>query len=240
LQPKNKKTSTRHILYLHGGAYVQGFNKFHWRFMAFLVKSTGCTIIAPDYPLAPHHNYRDAFSMVTEVYRKMIAEVAPRNLILMGDSSGGGFALALAQKLKEENLDQPGQIILLSPWLDIELINPDIKDLEPVDPFLDQASLQQAGKLYAAGTSPGYYLLSPINGCLEELGNIAVFAGSKEILVADARKLNGLAALKGVNLTYYEYEDMVHAWMFLKLPESKKARKQVVDHITHSWAKESR
>lgn len=234
LSPQKKQPGSKHILYLHGGAYVQCFNIFHWNFLAFLVKSTNCTIIAPDYPLAPVYSYKNAFSMVTALYKKLMLEVAPGNLVLMGDSSGGGFALALAQKLRMENLAQPGQIILLSPWLDIELGNPGIKEVAPNDPFLEKESLRQAGKLYAAGTSPDHSLLSPINGSLEGLGKIAVFAGSKEILVADTRKLNTLAGLRGINLTYYEYADMVHAWMFLKLPESERAKKQIVDLILHS------
>ena len=67
LTPKTGISKT-HILYLHGGAYVQNFVKQHWRFLSMLVESTHCTIIAPDYPLAPIYTYVDAFNMVTPVY----------------------------------------------------------------------------------------------------------------------------------------------------------------------------
>ncbi len=233
LKPKNKNSTGKHILYLHGGAYVQRFNKFHWEFLAELVKRTNCTIAAPDYPLAPAYTYKESFEMVSELYKQLLPAENPDDLIILGDSAGGGFALALAQKMKNEKLNQPGQIILLSPWLDITLTNPDIKDIDPNDPFLGKESLQQAGKLYAGNTNPGYYLLSPINGPLDGLGKISVFAGSNEILVADARKLKSLAKSKGVDLNYYEYANMVHAWMFLNFPESKRAKQQIIDLILH-------
>ena len=227
LSPKNKPKSENHILYLHGGAYVQCFNKFQWYFLADLIRNTGSTIIAPDYPLAPVYNYKDAYEMVTTLYNKLIATVKNDNFILMGDSSGGGLALALAQKMRDEKIRQPNHIILLSPWLDITLSNPDINNIEPADLFLEKESLQRAGKLFAGNTDTANFLLSPINSSLDGLGNITVFTGSSEILAADARKLKRLAESGGNDLTYYEYEGMMHGWMFLNLPESKETRQQV-------------
>jgi epsilon-lactone hydrolase len=234
LTPKNTPNTGKHILYLHGGAYIQSFSSFHWRFLAELVDRTGCTITAPDYPLAPSHNFENAFKMVSVLYENILAKVAPEDFILMGDSSGGGFALALAQKMKNENILQPNRIILLSPWLDLTLANPEIVALEPHDPFLEKKSLQQAGILYARGAEPSLHLLSPINGSLNGLGKISLFSGSKEILVADSRKLNYLAGSIGCEISYYEYEDMVHGWMFLSFPESKAARKQIIELIQDS------
>jgi monoterpene epsilon-lactone hydrolase len=233
LKPKTKNNTGKHILYLHGGAYVQRFNRFHWEFLAGLVKRTNCTITAPDYPLAPVYTYNESFEMVSELYKQLISTENTDDLIIMGDSAGGGFALALAQKMRNEKINHPGQIILLSPWLDITLTNPDITDIDPHDPFLGKESLQQAGKLYAGNMNPDYYLLSPINGPLDGVGKISVFAGSNEILVADVRKLKFLAKSKGIDLNYYEYENMVHAWMFLNFPESKRAKQQIIDLILH-------
>jgi monoterpene epsilon-lactone hydrolase len=231
LSPKNKKASGRHILYFHGGAYVQSFVTFHWRFLAELVKRLDCTVIAPDYPLAPDYTYKESFDMATTLYNQSIATVDPRNIILMGDSAGGGFALALAQKLRNEHIAQPAQIILLSPWLDITLTNPRIKDINCVVPFLGIEGLRRAGKIYAGDASPDHYLLSPVNGSLEGLGKISIFIGSKDILVADTRRLISLAESKGIEVNYYEYKDMLHAWMFLNFPESKTAKQQIIDLV---------
>ncbi|MFC0772634.1 alpha/beta hydrolase [Terrimonas alba] len=234
LAPKNKPAGNKHILYLHGGAYVQNFNIFHWRFLAQLVQTTGCSITAPDYPYAPAYSYQAAFDMVSKLYRQLISKIDPNDFILMGDSAGGGFALALAQKMRDENIVQANRIILLSPWLDITLTNPGIAGIEPNDRFLDKQSLMQAGQLYAGDTDRAHYLLSPVNGSLNGLGRISVFMGSKDILAADTRKLAGIAAASGIKLDYYEYEDMAHAWMFLNFPESKKAKRQIFDLVQQS------
>ncbi|WP_188133918.1 alpha/beta hydrolase fold domain-containing protein [Chitinophaga sp. CF418] len=223
--------SNIHILYLHGGAYVQRFTLLHWLFLSDLIKATGVGITAPDYPLAPAYTYKEAFTMVEAVYKQLTTKYDASRLILMGDSAGGGFALALAQKLKKDNVPVPARIILLSPWLDISLENPVINSLDPADPFLGVESLRQVGKLYAGGTGTDNHLLSPINGPLTGLGKIAVFAGANEILVADARKLKELALSQGTDLEYYEYPDMVHAWMLLDFPESKQAKRQIIDLI---------
>lgn len=231
LKPKGSNT-IKSVLYFHGGAYVQNFLIFHWRFLADLSQKANCEVIAPDYPLAPSYTFNDAFAMLSGLYRQLIEGMDPGNLVLMGDSAGGGMALSLAQKMKLEQVSQPGKIILLSPWLDITLSNPDIKAIEAIDPFLSKKKLQQDGLSYAGNTSLENYLLSPINGPLEGLGKISIFVGSNEILVADARKLKSIAASKGIECNYYEYAGMVHAWMLLNFSESKRARQQIADLIT--------
>lgn len=231
LSPKNSHDSGKCILYFHGGAYIQNFVIFHWKFLAELVKKTGCTIIAPDYPLAPQFTYKESFAMADVLYKQLLLNVNPKDLILMGDSAGGGFALALAQKIRNEQIDQPGQVILLSPWLDITLSNPDIKAVRGIGPFLGIEGLQEAGRIYAGDAGPDHYLLSPINGSLEGLGKISVFIGTRDILVADARKFKQLTGSMGIEINYHEYEDMLHAWMFLNFPESKKARQQIIDLV---------
>ncbi len=230
LKPKDQ-VNGKYILYLHGGAYIQGFSKIHWRFMNNLIDATNCTIIAPDYPLAPNFTYKDSYKMVKPIYRELVSKVGGENVILMGDSSGGGFALALAQSVREENIDIAKQIILLSPWLDITLENNDISKIDSKDPVLGINGLKRAGKLYAGDTDPNNYLLSPINGEVEGLGEISIFIGTSDILEPDTRKFKRITKGKGISINYFEYADMVHVWMFFNLPESKKAIKQIIDLV---------
>lgn len=232
LKPKKvTENAQKHILYLHGGAYVKSFTWPHWEFLTYLVKSGNCTITAPDYPLAPKNTYKQTFVMVTEIYLELVKNIDPANVILMGDSSGGGLALALAQLIKNKNWPQPAQIILLSPWLDLKLDNPEIINIDRSDPFLGIEGLKMAGKAYAGEKALDHYLVSPIYGPLHGLGKISIFIGSNEILVADARKLKALAEAKDIEVNYREYPGMFHAWMLLNLPESRKTRKEIVDLI---------
>ena len=220
---KNEK----YVFYLHGGGYIHGFNSIHWLFLKTLAQELDCTIIAPDYPVAPEFTYHESFAMVIPLYKDLITKVGKDNVILMGDSSGGGFALALAQKMHEANIEIASQIILISPWLDITLKNKDIKAIDPQDPILGVKGLRRAGKSYAGKTNPNNYLLSPINGSVEGLGKISILIGTKDILVADTRKFKSIAQAKGVEINYYEYEDMLHVWPLFNLPESKIAIEQI-------------
>lgn len=240
IRSKNKSQSEKHILYLHGGAYVQSFLTFHWSFMARLIKETNCTITAPDYPLAPDNTYKESFAMLTTLYSQLLSTTDSHHFIFMGDSSGGGFALALAQEMQNLYIKQPDQIILLSPWLDITLSNPYIKEIDAILPFLGIEELRKVGKAYAGGTSPDHHLLSPINGSLEGLGKISVFIGTRDILVADTRKLKSLAESKRIAINYFEYEEMIHVWMFLNFPESKKARQQIIDLVKDDNSKQQK
>ena len=229
LSPKNQISSTQ-ILYLHGGAYVQNFVKQHWSFLAMLVKETNCTVTAPDYPLAPEYTHQDVFSMLVPLC-KQILSVEAENTILMGDSAGGGLALALAQKIKLEELPSPGQLILLSPWLDITLTNPAITEIDRLDPFLSVKGLRRAGAAYAGRSDPNDFMTSPITGDLDEIGEISIFVGTRDILVADARKLYYRAKERGIFVNYREYPDMVHVWMFLSFPEARLAQQEIFDLI---------
>ena len=233
LTPKSEKSNT-YILYLHGGAYVQSFLKQPWKFLSFLVKHTRCTVIAPDYPLAPEYTYLQAFEFVVPLYMEIIAKPEASQTIVMGDSAGRGFALALAQELKRDSLPQPDKIILLSPWLDITLKNPAIRRIDPVDPFLGIAGLKKAGLLYAGTSDPNTNMVSPINGSLEGLGKISIFIGTHDIFVADTRKLKSRANQQGILINYREYKNMIHVWMLLDFPESQQAKNEIIEIILNN------
>ena len=230
IKPKTKKSKTN-ILYLHGGAYINSFSMIHWLLLKQIVNETKCTVIAPDFPLAPSYTYKDSFEMVTPIYEELLEKVGGENVILMGDSSGGGFALALAEKMKEENRAKNSQIILLSPWLDITLKNEEILKVDDKDPVLGIKGLQRAGKLYAGDIDCNNYLLSPINGEIKGLGKISIFIGTNDILEPDAKKFKKMAEEKGVEINYYESKDMIHTWMFFYLKESKETIREIVNLI---------
>ena len=228
----NRKSGDPTILYLHGGGYVNQPLAAHWKFIRRIADQSHAKMIVPVYPKVPHHCYRESFDQVFPLYEKLLLETSPQNMILMGDSAGGGFALALAQLIKEKGLPQPSQIILFSPWLDLTLTNPDIQKFEKKDAVLGSYGLAIIGKLYAGTTDPNYYLLSPINGSLQDLGEISLFIGTHELLLADARKFRDRTKEEGVKINYYEYPKMNHVFPALPIPEAKKAFKQIIDLIS--------
>ncbi|WP_337101360.1 alpha/beta hydrolase [Paenibacillus sp. YIM B09110] len=220
------------ILYLHGGGYVNQPLGAHWKFIRTLSDLSNATFVVPVYPKVPHHQYHESYAQVLPIYEKLLMKTSPQNIIFMGDSAGGGFALALAQLSKEKDLPQPSRIILLSPWLDITLSNPDIQKFEINDVMLGSYGLGIIGKLYAGDTDPNHYLLSPINGDIQGLGEISLFIGTHELLLADARKFRDRANKEGIKINYNEYPKMNHVFPALPIPEAQKAIKQIIDLIS--------
>ncbi|WP_042349234.1 alpha/beta hydrolase fold domain-containing protein [Bacillus massiliigorillae] len=225
-------SSSMHLFYLHGGGYVHKITSFHWKFLRRLVDALQCTITIPLYPLAPEHTYKHTFEFVYPLYINQVQKMAnDKDIVIMGDSAGGGLALALAHYLKEMNVPQPGHIILISPWLDISLNNPEIADIEPYDFFLTKSGLIEVGRLYAGGDDPLSHLLSPMYGELQGLSDITLFMGSHDILVADSRKLMVMAEEQGVLIDYHEYPNMMHDFPLFMFPESKMAMDVIVNKL---------
>jgi acetyl esterase/lipase len=230
IAPK-QNLSRKQIIYLHGGGFVNSFASQQWNFMCRLIDALGCTVIAPNYPHAPEYYVHDVFDFLLPLYDEIASVAGSANITLMGDSSGGGIALALAQLLREKGRAQPTHVILLSPWLDASLSHPDVPRFNKIDPFLDMEGLKYAGALYAREVDPTHYLVSPVFGSLKDLAPISLFVGTRDILFPDCRKLRDLAIAQGVKLNYHEYEAMLHDWMLISLPESKQVLKEIVEII---------
>jgi len=227
-----QNASEKHVIYLHGGAYVNSFAPQHWDFMSKLVDMLRCTVTAPNYPHAPEHNVNDVFALMLPLYNELAAGAGSGNITIMGDSSGGGISLALAQRLREDGHAQPGHVVLLSPWLDATLSNPEIAEFDKLDPFLGVEGLKYGGEVYARGVDPKSYLVSPVYGSLKDLAPVTLFIGTRDILYPDCRKLRDKAADEGVRLDYREYDQMVHNWMLGPMPEAKHAIAEIVETIS--------
>ena len=197
LTPKDRVKTKKAILYLHGGSYIAELTPTYWNFLSDLTQDTGATIIVPDYPLAPQYNYTDVFNMIMPLYKQTVKKVKSENLIVMGDSAGGGMALALVQKIGQEELTKPSETILISPWLDVTMENSEITKAQEKDKMLNAELLKLAGISYAGeGEDTKNYLVSPIYGPIENLENIVIYTGTYDILNPDVHKLQEMAREK--------------------------------------------
>lgn len=207
ITPKNGVTNELVIMYVHGGSYVGNLEKEHWKTCSDIINQLGCTIIVPDYPLTPKYNYKDTISMMETLYKQLIEKIDLSNFIVMGDSAGGGLSLALLEKVGEENIQMPNQTILISPWLDVRLNNPEIEEVEPNDPELNKSALKIAGENYAGKDGIDSYLVNPIDGPLDKLKNVSIFTGTNDILNPDVYVLEERAEKVGVDIEIKEYEE---------------------------------
>lgn len=213
ITPKDTQKTNKVILYLHGGSYVAETSKAHWEFLEKVVTDTGVTVILPDYPLTPKYTYKDVFTMITPLYKEIIEKVDTNNLILIGDSAGGGMGLALLERLGEENINLPNKTILISPWLDVRLQNPKIEEVQKIDNDLNKESLKLAGIAYAGEDGINSYLVNPIDGDLSKLKNLTILTGTNDILNPDVHILQEKANQIKVKIDVKEYENAGHIWI---------------------------
>ncbi len=234
----NKRNATHQpqhlIFYFHGGGYTLPASQVHWRLMDRLMTSVDCTIIFVNYPLSPENTCSTTIDMVVAAYDQLTKNVH-QEIVLMGDSAGGGLALALAQYLAKHNIiPKPAKIALLSPWLDVSMETVNAASRQPNDYILDGATLQAIGERYAGDLPTKHYLCSPLYGDLAPLGHIAVFTGTNDILNADAHALRTKAEAASQELLYYEYPEMQHIWMGFPIPEAKEALAKLYDFVNRA------
>lgn len=230
ISPSSPASRTgRRGIYLHGGVYCFEIDPLHWKFVARLVEETGATIVVPIMPLAPRGTASTVVPRVADLVSALVEEVGAQSVTIVGDSSGGGMALAVAMVLRDRGIPPLGSTVLISPWLDISGTDPRLAEIAPTDPWLAVAGTHAAGALYRAELSESDPLVSPINGSLDGLGPITLFSGTRDILNADAVRLVDLAAASGHPLGYYEGAEMIHNWVILPMPEAVPARKLIVE-----------
>ena len=235
---KNKNEG-KSILYLHGGGFVLESTKYHWIFAKYLVKNTGAKIFFPQYPIAPENSCIDALAMIINTYKLILQETDAKNIVLMGDSAGGGIALSTAMHLRNLGLPQPGNIILISPAVLMECpkTQTDIEYmtvLEQRDKMISSYCFDTICDLWRKNLDRTDYRVNPIYGDLKGLGKITVFTGTGEVLNLAARKMKDEAKEQNVEIDYYEKEYMMHCWVLVLSKESRRERKIIRDIIGKS------
>ena len=214
------------ILYIHGGAYVNEINYQHLLYCLKLSRKLDAHVLLPVYPLAPLHKAMESFDRITDLYQSLTSK---NNLILMGDSAGGGFVLSFCQHLKTINLPQPDKIITFSPWVDISMSNPPY-DSEN-DPILGEVGLREIGKSWAGDLNTKDYRVSPIYGDNDGLPRTLIFAGTNEIFCKDIEKYVGNLKKDGVDVRFIIGEGLFHIYPLFPSSEAKKAFKEIKKEI---------
>ena len=221
-KPNSKNT----ILYVHGGAYVGEINYQHFLYCLKLSRKLNAYVLAPVYPLAPSNKAMKTYEMITGLYKSLIKK---ENLILMGDSAGGGFILSFAQYLKTVNLPQPSKLIAFSPWVDISMSNPPYDSGN--DPILGEIGLKEIGRSWIGDLNEKDYMVSPIFGDNKNLADTLIFAGTNEIFYKDIKKFVDNLKRDDVNVKFIKADGLFHIYPLFPSPEAKKAFKEIENEI---------
>jgi acetyl esterase/lipase len=216
----------RDVLFLHGGGYVAGsaavYRHFTWR----IATAARARVLAIDYRLAPEHPFPAALHDALVAYRWLVGGRAdPRRTAVMGDSAGGGLALALLLRLRDDGLELPAAAIALSPWTDLALTGASLSSNEKSDPMLRAADAHLFAGCYLAGADPRNPYASPLYGDPAGLPPTLIHVGSDEILRDDAVRMAEILRAAGCRAEIEVWRRMPHVWHLFApaLPEARQA-----------------
>uniref|UniRef100_UPI002615111D alpha/beta hydrolase fold domain-containing protein n=1 Tax=Novosphingobium sp. TaxID=1874826 RepID=UPI002615111D len=196
VEPIGRQTR-RTIIYIHGGAYVANMMHHQWHLVEGLVTHNDARVVIPHYPLAPEHDWQPAYAMMLALYESLVAEQCAENIILTGDSAGAGFALSLAQLLRDAGRPLPARLVLYSPWLDLRADNPAQAAMDHADPILARPVLVWSAQHWAGNTPLEDPRISPVLGDIRGLPPTLVFSGTADLLHPDALALIAKAEAHG-------------------------------------------
>ena len=216
------------VLYVHGGAYLNNFMPLHWSAMAEWAETTGCGIVTPNYPLLYRYTAKDAHPLMLQLYRQLLERFPAKRIMMMGDSAGGGFALALTHRLKIDSIDLPSRLVLISPWVDV--VGGD-DALQEYDTFLNLQVLRLVGTDWAGDIDVHDPMISPLYGDMEGLLPTDLFTGTWEVFYTEIVKTYEKMKAAGVDVRLHVKEKMGHVYPLWPCPEGKEARKEIAEII---------
>ncbi len=222
------------ILYLHGGSYNSGSIASHRSLAANIMHAAKARALMVGYRLAPEHRFPAAVDDTRAAYEWLLENhFNPDHIIVAGDSCGGGLALALLIRLREEAQPLPVAAVCLSPWTDLACTGESWETNRKKDIVLDPEGLRKSAQLYLGESDPRTPLASPLYADLKGLPPILIQVGSHELLLSDATCFAEQAQAAGSQVTLQVWKDMQHEWHFAAniLPESRQAISQIGQFI---------
>ena len=226
--------SDRLIIYLHGGAYVEEMLPFHWLMLDKITASVDAPFIIPDYPLAPHADFKTCYAQLETFYRKVLKYYPDKKIIFMGDSAGGGLALGFTMYLAKLSLKLPEKHILMSPWVDLLMDNPEIPEYQKNDPTLKRGELLVEASYWANGSDLKDYRLSPIYGDVSCLKDVTLFVGTHEFFYPDVMKFSKILEEHKIPNRVCVGEGLNHVYPAFPIPEADEAIAKMCEIINET------
>lgn len=202
------------LYYLHGGGYAICSVDTHRHLIARLALAAPARALAINYRRAPQHRFPAAVEDAVAGYRWLLARCeSPATIVLVGDSAGGGLALATLLALREAGDPLPAAAVLISPWVDLARDDDSVTENAHLD-YLGGAHgfIRHMADLYLGEQDPRDPLASPIYGDLRGLPPLLIQVGGIEMLHDQAERLAARARDAGVPTELDVWPEMVHVW----------------------------
>lgn len=211
------------IIFLHGGGIIFGWSAPNRIIVANIAKFSGLRAFGVDYRLAPGHPYPAAHDDCFTVYENLAR--AGKQIVLIGESSGGVLALATMLRAKAAGLPQPLLCALISPIVDYGFRDSRIWSLHDV--FAHPNFVVGLHKHYIAGHDTRSLDFSPVDADLSDLAKMLVLVGERDILRGEAERLADAAQKHNTQLELIVCPHVWHSWHLFspQLPEATQALK---------------
>jgi epsilon-lactone hydrolase len=201
------------LLYLHGGGYCIGSINTHRGMAARLAQACRARALNLDYRLAPEHPHPAAVDDAVAAYRWLLDRgVAPAQIVLGGDSAGGGLVMATLLALRDAGHPLPVAGFCLSPWVDLECSGETMTTKADVDPMVGKDGLTEMAAAYAGDHELRHPLVSPLHADLSGLPPLLIQVGTAETLLDDAVRLADRARNAGMDVRLEAWDDLVHVF----------------------------
>ncbi|MDO7868825.1 alpha/beta hydrolase [Nocardioides jiangxiensis] len=225
---------TRTLVHLHGGSYTATAHVRQWKFAAALARRTSARLVFPAYPLAPEFTWRDSVPALTGYVAGLCAE---GEVVVSGDSAGGGLALAVALGVRDlvrsgEAPAQPAKLLLIAPWADLTRSAPGTEEAAARDPWLSIEN-HDTYALFWAGSAADLVLpqVSPALGDLTDLPPTMLLCGTHDMLYAGAEALAARAAAVGWPVVFEIGHGLLHVYPILPVAEARGALKRLAAFV---------
>ncbi|MFX1339411.1 MAG: alpha/beta hydrolase [Promethearchaeota archaeon] len=202
------------IFYLHGGGYISGSLNSHRELVSRISRTTKTRALMIEYRLAPEHPFPAAVEDSTKAYKWLIDEqnINAKNIIIAGDSAGGGLTFATLINLRDNGIALPAAGVGLSPWTDLGITGESYRKNRKIDPVITIYGISFFAELYLGDTDYQNPLVSPIYGDLKGLPPMYIQVGTAELLYDDSVVLAKRAKEAGVDVTLDIWDDMPHVF----------------------------
>jgi acetyl esterase/lipase len=230
--PSKKPDVSKYVVFLHGGGYINEIVRAHWRFIGYLTRNAHVRCVVPIYPLAPGATAKEVVPAMGYLLGKLLQEVGPANITVIGNSAGAGLGLAAAQWLRDNGYRQPNGLVLISPGLDASMSAAQIA-IAADDPIQDIPGVKEVGRLYAGDLDMAHPYVSPVNGDLRGLAPMLVFSGTLDLHYPGSIDLAIKARTAGVPIEFHLRKGQPHNYAAMPTPEGRQARANILHFLAH-------
>ncbi len=224
------------LMYIHGGSYETGSLASSRALLCNISESCRYNIFSIDYRLSPEYPFPCGLNDCQLSWLYLLSKgFLPQNIILIGDSAGGGMALALTMKLRDEDKTLPGAVICLSPWTDLTGKGKSHITQADNEILIDSSVLYESGLNYANGQSLKHPYISPVFGDFSCFPPVLIQVGSHEVLLSDSINVYNALHRDGAKADLRIFDTMWHVFQTFDVQESRQAIYEISLWIKYIW-----